>query len=249
MRIDNEVLAVISRASVEGNKLFLTGQLDRNMYTKTNKVLEAAGGKWNKKAKAHVFDTSAADRIDQMIVTGSIEIPKDEFEFFPTPLNVATDVCLLASIREGMSILEPSAGRADLLQPIKEFNLDINCVEKMEANYRFLLTLPWIKGVVCCDFLDVPTNRLFDRIIMNPPFGRQADIKHVNHALRLLDPSGLLVAIMGAGVTFRDNKLTQDFRALVESRNGYINPLPEGSFKASGTMVNTCVVVIPGENY
>lgn len=249
MRIDNEVLAVISRANVEGNKLFLTGQLDRNMYTKTNKVLEAAGGKWDRKSKAHVFNVSAADRIDQMILTGNIEIPKDEFEFFPTPLNVAKEACFLASIKDGMSILEPSAGRGDLLQPIKDFNLDINCVEKMEENYKFLLTLPWVKGVVCCDFLDVPANRLFDRIIMNPPFGRQADIKHVNHALTLLKPDGLLVAIMGAGVTFRENKLTHDFRSLVESRNGYISPLPDGSFKESGTMVNTCIAVIPGTNY
>ena len=31
-------------------------QLDRNDYVKVNKALEALGGKWNRKAKAHLFD-------------------------------------------------------------------------------------------------------------------------------------------------------------------------------------------------
>ena len=77
MRVDNAVLAVLSVAATEGNQLFLTGQLDRKLYEKTNKVLESAGGKWNPKAKAHVFESDAADRIDQIIVSGEVEIPKD----------------------------------------------------------------------------------------------------------------------------------------------------------------------------
>jgi 16S rRNA G1207 methylase RsmC len=36
---------------------------------------------------------------------------------------------------------------------------------------------------------------------MNPPFARQADIHHVNHALKFLKPDGLLVSVMSAGVT------------------------------------------------
>jgi hypothetical protein len=50
---------------------------------------------------------------------------------------------------------------------------------------------------------------------------------------------------MGAGVVFRENKLAVEFRALVEDRGGSIEALPEGSFKESGTMVNTVVVTIP----
>ena len=66
-------------------------QLDRNMYQRTNKVLEAAGGKWNRKAQAHLFDDDAFTRIDQIILTGQVEVPKDEFNFFPTrrPLSAA----------------------------------------------------------------------------------------------------------------------------------------------------------------
>ena len=56
MRIDDDVLAVLSRSTVVGSSLVIPDQLDRKLYVKTNKVLEAAGGKWNRKARAHVFD-------------------------------------------------------------------------------------------------------------------------------------------------------------------------------------------------
>ena len=39
MRVDNAVLAVLSVAATEGNQLFLTWQLDRKLYEKTNKPL------------------------------------------------------------------------------------------------------------------------------------------------------------------------------------------------------------------
>lgn len=73
----------------------------------------------------------------------------------------------------------------------------------------------------------------------------KADTKHVAHALRFLKPDGLLVSVMSASVTFRDNKLTADFRALIRERGGDIEALPEGSFKSSGTGVNTVIVTIP----
>ncbi|KMV67307.1 hypothetical protein WB66_12390 [bacteria symbiont BFo1 of Frankliniella occidentalis] len=43
MRVDNEVLNVLSACVCEGNNLTLTGQLDRKLYARTNKVIEAAG--------------------------------------------------------------------------------------------------------------------------------------------------------------------------------------------------------------
>ena len=75
MRIDDEVLAVLSAAQTEGCNVFLTGQLDRKLYDRTNKVLEAADGQWNRKARAHVFAADAFDRMDQIILSGSVEVP------------------------------------------------------------------------------------------------------------------------------------------------------------------------------
>lgn len=246
MKVDTEVLSVLDRAQTEGSALYLVGQLDRPLYTKTNTVLEAAGGKWNRKAKAHIFDGEAAERIEQILLTGSIDIPKDEFEFFPTPPEVAARVIELADICPGQRILEPSAGRGALIEPLESLGVSVDCVEKMPANAKHLVGLGWLSRVAEGDFLTIEPVPDYDRVLMNPPFGKQADIKHVMHALRFLKPDGLLVSIMAAGIVFRDNRLTVELRDLIRERGGDIEALPEGSFKASGTGVNTVIVTIPG---
>jgi predicted RNA methylase len=244
MRIDNEVLAVLSRAGTSGRELTLIGQLDRKLYERTNKVLEAAGGKWNRKAKAHVFESEAFDRIDQIILTGEVEIPKDEFNYFPSPPFVVARLLELANIERGMRVLEPSAGRGAIAFACADLGASVDCVELMEANYTALCADTRLSSVTRGDFLEVTPVPEYDRIVMNPPFAKQADIKHVNHALKFLKPGGALVSVMSASVSFRDNNLTKDFRALIEDRGGQIEALPDGAFKDSGTLVRTVIVEI-----
>lgn len=246
MRVAKEVLGVISVAEVSGNAVRLVGQLDRNLYLQTDKVLQAAGGKWNRKEGAHVFDGDAESRIDQIILTGDVVVPKDEYNYFPTPSSLVDRLMEIANVQPGMLCLEPSAGKGAiagslLLATGKGGNL--LCVELMPENAKHLrdLGLTTIED----DFLRLEPTKIYDRIVMNPPFAKQADIKHVMHALNFLSAGGLLVSIMGAGVVFRENKLAVEFRDLVEARGGSIEALPEGSFKESGTMVNTVIVTIP----
>jgi len=236
MKITNDVLQVLSAGSATGKQYFLPpGQLDRAMYMSVNKVLEAAGGKWNRSAKAHVFDTDAEDRIDQIILTGEVDVPKDEFEFFPTPLNVANRVRELAGIHTGMTVLEPSAGRGALIEGIEGCKID--CVEKMAENAEYLRQ--HFKAVVIqADFMEIKPEAKYDAVLMNPPFSKRQDIKHVNHAKHFLKDGGTLVAVMSVGVLFRQDKLTKEFRESVST----IESLPNGAFKESGTMVNTVIV-------
>ena len=247
MRVDNEVLAVLSLAQTEGNALTLVGQLDRRLYERTNKVLEACGGKWNRKAKSHIFDIAAADRIDQIIVSGEVEIPKDEFNYFPTPPAIVERLLELAGVTAGMLVLEPSAGRGAIAAPIADRGAIVDCYELMRENYLALCGNLNLRNVRPIDFLAQSPDAIYDRVVMNPPFAKQADIKHVLHALQFLKPDGLLVSVMAAGVLFRDNRLTADFRALIDERGGDIEECPEGAFKESGTMVRTVIVTIPGE--
>lgn len=247
MRIENDVLAVLSQAETNGNALILTGQLDRKMYERTNKVIEAAGGKWNRKAKAHIFDDEAATRIDQIILTGEVVIPKDEFNFFPTPSDVVQELLDLADVQPGMRVLEPSAGLGAIAFACVEAGAEVDCFELMAANYKVLAKDERLKSVQHADFLAQQPDASYDRVVMNPPFFNQSDIKHVLHALKFLKPDGLLVSVMSAGVAFRVNRLTQDFRELVGERGGCIRHLPEGAFKPSGTMVRSVLVDIPAD--
>jgi predicted RNA methylase len=250
MKVDNTVLNVLSNALMDGPRLVLTGQLDRALYTQTNKVLEAAGGKWDRKAKAHVFPVDAADAMEQIIQTGEVTLIRtiqQDFGYFPTPEPVLRRLIQIADLESGMLVLEPSAGKGAIAYHCADMLCVVDCVELLDANYVALAGDPRLGKVQKADFLAIEPSPLYDRVVMNPPFAKQADIHHVKHALKFLKPDGLLVSVMSASVTFRDNKLTQDFRDLVRARDGDIEALPDGAFKESGTGVRTVIVTIPAE--
>ena len=54
-----------------------------------------------------------------------------------------------------------------------------------------------------------------------------------------------LAAVMAAGVTFRSDAKYVAFRALVAAMGGRIAPLPDDSFKESGTGVRTVLLTTP----
>jgi predicted RNA methylase len=242
MRVANDVLAVLSACTTAGSLLTLPGQLDRAMYLRVNEVLEAAGGKWQRKAKAHLFPTDAGDVMDQVIVAGEVAKPQD-FGCFYTPPAVVARLVQLADLGPGSWLLEPSAGRGAIASAFHP-TAYVECVELLPANAAYLRSLDF-ESVNEADFLTVPPVRVFDRVAMNPPFAKQADIHHVNHALRFVRPGGRLVAVMAAGVSFRSNSLTVSFREMVAERGGLFEDVPTGAFKESGTMVNTVIVSIP----
>lgn len=77
---------------------------------------------------------------------------------------------------------------------------------------------------------------------MDPPFSKQANINHIMHAADFLKPDGRLVAVMSAGIEFRETAKSTFFRAFVDELGGQFLSLPEGAFKSSGTMVRTVIL-------
>ena len=242
MKISDDVLSVFDNIEVEGNIARLNcGQLDRKIYLAVNQVLEAIGGKWNRKVKGHIFEADPTDKIESIILTGDIELPKKN-GYFPTPLGIVNKLIELANIEPGMRVLEPSAGQGAIADELAKTGTTLEVCEILPQNIEVLMT----KGYTLTaeDFLSLgKSDGQYDRIVMNPPFEKQQDIDHVMHAYSLLRPGGILVAIMSAGVIFRENKKTVAMRELIE-RSGMLEELPEGSFKDSGTMVRTVVVKI-----
>jgi predicted RNA methylase len=248
MKVDNSVLNVLSNALMDGPRLVLTGTLDRALYVQTNKVLEAAGGKWDKKAKAHLFSVPAADAMEQILQTGEVTLIRtiqQDFGYFPSPRAVVSRLLALADIDAGMRVLEPSAGKGAIAYACAQQGATVDCYELLEANFAALAGDGRLGSVQRADFLSIEPAQVYDRVVMNPPFAKQSDIQHVTHALKFLKPGGLLVSVMSSGVSFRDNKLTQDFRDLLRERGGDIEALPDGAFSESGTSVRTVIVTIP----
>lgn len=242
LKVSEPVMAVLSTARCDGTALFLTsGQLDRKLYEATNKVLEAAGGKWNRKTRGHVFPGDAAEAMDQVLISGEITRPQD-FGFFPTPPAVVERLFELADLDAAHVTLEPSAGTGAIAQPLARIVASVACVE-LQAKHAETLRKAGLT-VTEGDFLATTPAPIYDRVVMNPPFAKQADIRHVMHASRFLKPGGRLVSVMAAGVNFREDRTAVEFRAFLAERGGEIESLPEDSFKASGTSVNTVIVTL-----
>ena len=209
-------------------------------------MIEAGGGRWNRKAKAHLFDGDAGERLDQILLSGRVDVPKDEFDFFPTPAPVVAEMLAYLDPGAGDTGLEPSAGQGAIALPCAARGAQMDCYELMDANFAALAAHPALRRVTQADFLQVEPRPVYDFVAMNPPFKRQADIRHVQHALGFVRPGGRLAAIMAAGMLFRENRLTVAFRDEIARRGGSVTKMPEGAFKSSGTMVGTVMVTVRG---
>lgn len=248
MKINNNVLDVLGNCKVEDNILYLPNiQLNRTDYTAINKVLEALGGKWDRKLKGHVFNHCPADDIEAVLLTGDVVDTKKAFQFFPTPRSVAEHLCDLAEINGSVSVLEPSCGNGALADVIWErgprslYGVELNtALEDTLKDKPYKVFIGW-------DFLKLEADEAWDRIVMNPPFSKHQDIDHVLKAFSILKPGGILVSVMSASPLFRTDKKSVAFREFLEENNAFVEVLPEGSFKEGGTMVKTCVVKIKKE--
>ena len=167
-------------------------------------------------------------------------------QLFPTPPDLARRMVELAEILPGERVLEPSAGTGAILSaldlsqftedPAHELvavELNVNLANQLEKNFP-------IANVTNLDFLELQPHQIgrFNTILMNPPFAKGADIKHIRHAMQFLLPGGRLVAICANGP--RQN---EQLKPLAESWED----LPEGTFADQGTNVNTALLVIQGE--
>lgn len=167
-------------------------------------------------------------------------------QLFPTPPELAARVVELAKIEPSHYVLEPSAGTGALLSALidaeaqRVVSVEINprlveCLKQTQAAHGFPSgESGWT--ITCADFLECNGDLgTFDRIIMNPPFTDAADIKHILHARKFLRPGGRLVAICANGPRQRE-KLQPLALEWID--------LPADSFKASGTSVNTAIVIM-----
>lgn len=169
--------------------------------------------------------------------------------FFPTPRRVIHQMLEQARIHGTDRVLEPSVGKGDMLDAIAEAHPDVE-LHGIEYN-RTLQDVLVAKGyedvVTFGDFLQ--HERRYDKIVMNPPFEKGADIDHVRHAYELLEEDGRVVAIMSQGPFFRSDNKSREFREWLESLD-YVHDeeLPEEAFQGVDafrqTGVRTRLVVI-----
>jgi hypothetical protein len=248
LQFDDDVLQVLNVMTVTNDdgqfKGVLNGQLDRGLYTRTNKALEALGGKWSRGARAHIFTRDPRKQLAGLLDTGTTTIERDGF--FETPVSVIQRMIeIIPCLDTTGHILEPSAGNGAIVKALlnqRILSRRIWCVEKNPD--RALKLRDYVGDVFCCDFLIWNSPMEFDRIYMNPPFEEEQDIRHVKHAYSMLRYDGAMISVMSEHAFFADDNKAFMFRTWLDAVGGYSEKLPQDSFKESGTGVKTRLVVI-----
>lgn len=231
-----EIAAVLERAVISGNQITLP-PIDRALYLKVDKALQNAGGKWNTRARAHLFEGDPQAKLAQILGTGVAIDEKKAFQAFYTPPALAARMAALAQEKDHV-VLEPSAGRGALADACLEAGA--RAVECVEINPESAAGLSR-KGykVSTADFLQCLPPNPFHRIVMNPPFTRNQDLLHLAHALRCLTrPGGQLVAILLGNIE------RPQFAETVTGFRYTLEQLPAGAFRESGTDVKTVLLTV-----
>jgi len=241
LNFDTDVLNIIGMMEwQEDGKLgILTcGQLDRQLYLRINKALEALGGKWNRKKGGHLFPVDPRPSLQGLMEDGVLTVERDGF--FETPAEIVE--LMVDLVKPTGKVLEPSAGLGAIADNLPIPKDQIFCIEKNEQRTKILSGKGY--SVLCADFLECEMYSEFDTIIMNPPFEEGQDIDHVRHAYSCLASDGSMVSVMSEGSFFRNDKKAIGFRAWLDKVGGKTCKLPAQSFNGSGTGVQTRLVVI-----
>lgn len=129
-------------------------------------------------------------------------IKQELAEFFPTPKSVISRMAYAIHdvIKDHAAvILEPSAGRGDILDYIRAMRQGQHCARlyAIEANPELRYVLAQ-KGydVIADDFLSYGERRYINGVVMNPPF-KNGD-EHLLKAWDIVAPGGRIVCLLNA---------------------------------------------------
>ncbi len=241
-----EVAAVLRNSIIDGQLLRLPeGQLERSLYAAVDKVIKMLGGKWDRRQGGHAFPFDPTTKVAAALDDGKVVSRQQKLQLFETPQALASELVAKLGNIKGKTVLEPSAGRGRIVAELMKAGPgEVLCVEIDEDNGNVLVDLGCFP-VIVADFLDQKVDALScDAVAMNPPFTRNQDIKHVRHAFDCLRLGGRLCAIVSEHGFIGNERECTEWRNWLKSLNAEIDIIPAGTFKESGTSIQTRMVVI-----
>lgn len=151
-----------------------------------------------------------------------------DLQFYRTPNDVVVRVLDEIHLPKDGTVLEPSCGDGAFLDELRKRGYQTYGVEVDHARAHECLA----KGhhVHVGNFLELHAPNKYSAVVMNPPFYGEHYLKHISKAIECLKPGGTLVAVLPASAWYQHKKLPN---------GGSWRDLPIGSFRESGTNVNT----------
>lgn len=237
---------ILQHCKLENNVMKLPEvQLSKKSYAEAKKWIEEAGGSWQGgKVQGFVFPFNP-QRVFAILNAGKRCNLKQEYQFFATP----ADLCdWLVSLSGGICpddrVLEPSAGQGNIVKAVHRVSPEsvVDCYELMPENVEILSKLPNV-NIKGGDFTRNSGER-YSKIIANPPFSKNQDVRHVRMMYELLVPGGVVVSVMSKHWTLSTENICLNFRDWIKEIGAQVHDVAGGAFKESGTEIPTCVIVI-----
>lgn len=219
-------------------------------------------GHWSEAHQGFVFikeiSTSmikeAIRKANNKIPLSREQIEREKLQAYFTPIDVVKKMQEYAHISENDIVLDPSAGIGNLVNGLSISKERIYLIEPNPEFCNFLKRNGYIH-VIQSTFEEaiekgqVPNN--ISKILMNPPFSKQNDLKHISLAYKLLAPGGTLISIVGKNSVLerdssgKESKIFQEFYHICQnSKSHQLIELPEGTFEKSGTICDTYMITL-----
>lgn len=247
---------VLAEARIEGHNLFLPAQLSPADYRKVDRVLTAMGGRWDRRARTHVFPDDPTEIIEAALTRGATpNTSRKELDaYFATPDPLAQQIASgghsgIPALAPGARVLEPSAGDGALVRAILAANpgVHVTAVEPDRGRAARIAYDPRVSIVVSSfeEFAATTPDRQFATVVMNPPFALPGQptvwMDHLHTAFDLLLDGGQLLAVAPANITFRKDHAHREMREFITEHGGFTDIDP-GSFTSSGASVSTVLL-------
>ena len=175
---------------------FPDSNLQKTQTEELERTLRFIGGVQEKK-HCWQFPYEIGHTLNTIVATGLIPDSKTH-QFYPTPRVIAEYVARVIELGADETLLEPEAGRGDLLASLDANQENITTIE-VAPLFADILRGKGYKNTICCNFLawsEANAGYQFDKIVMNPPYSLGRYREHTLAALRHLKTGGRLVAVL-----------------------------------------------------
>lgn len=148
--------------------------------------------------KEYIFKYDVRPIISSIIRTGHMPNYKS-YQFYPTPQSIVDHLEQAVKDNENYdsntTLLEPSAGIGNIADAFKDAK--ISCIEICNLNKEILNVKN--HNVISTDFLKTKPDKLYDFVVMNPPYSEGRLKLHVEHALKFINDTGKIYAVVPTG--------------------------------------------------
>lgn len=171
-------------------------------------------------------------------------------EFYPTPAEVI-ETMLQGETIENKTILEPSAGKGDIVDYLNEYGA--KNVLTCEINADLQIILKTKSTFLTDDFLNLKSEQIshIDLIVMNPPFSNAE--KHILHALEVAPRGCKIIALCNSETINNAHTATRkELKSIIEATSGTVTDLGqcfEQAERKTGVNVSMIKIQKAGESY